>query len=58
MFTLSCESTVDLPWSYIQSRNISVIEYSYLVNGQVYPDDMGRNPDSMPQCCTLDLAQE
>ena len=49
MFTLSCESTVDLPWSYIQSRKISVIEYSYLVNDQEYPDDMGRNPDSMPQ---------
>ena len=49
MFILSCESTVDLPWSYVCSRNISVIEYSYFINGQEYSDDMGRNPESMEQ---------
>ena len=47
MFILSCESTVDLPWAYVQSRDISVIEYSYLIDGQEYPDDMGRHPGSM-----------
>lgn len=47
-FTLSCESTVDLPWAYVQGRGIPVIFYSYIVGGKEYPDDMGRNPDFLP----------
>ena len=47
-FTLSCVSTVDLPWAYVQGRGIPVIFYSYIVGGKEYPDDMGRNPDFLP----------
>ena len=42
-FILSCESTVDLPYSYVSGRNIPVLFYSYLANGQEYIDDMGRD---------------
>ena len=46
-FILSCESTVDLPYSYVQQRNIPVLFYSYLVEGQEYIDDMGRDPEAL-----------
>ncbi|MGM9647503.1 MAG: DegV family protein [Eubacteriales bacterium] len=42
-FRLSCESTVDLPYSYVSDRNISVLFYSYMIDGVEYPDDMGRD---------------
>lgn len=45
---LSCESTVDLPYSYVSGRDISVLFYSYSVDGQEYPDDMGRDPKALP----------
>ena len=48
-FQLSCESTVDLPYSYVAGRNIPVLFYSYTVNDQVYEDDMGRDPNALPQ---------
>lgn len=48
-FILSCESTVDLPFSYMNERNIPVMFYSYLVDGKEYPDDMLRNPDALPK---------
>ncbi len=47
-FQLSCESTVDLPYSYVTSRDISVIFYTYTLNGEEYYDDMGRNPQALP----------
>ena len=47
-FILSCESTVDLPFSYINGRDIPVLFYSYLMDGQEYPDDMGRDPQALP----------
>lgn len=48
-FILSCESTVDLPYTYVQNRDISVLFYSYSVDGTEYPDDMGRDPDALPR---------
>ena len=48
-FILSCESTVDLPYSYMASRGIPVIEYIYTMGGVEYADDMGRDPDAMPR---------
>ena len=48
-FILSCESTVDLPYSYVSGRNIPVIFYSYIVDGVSYVDDMERNPDALPR---------
>lgn len=47
-FILSCESTVDMPYDYINSRNIPVLFYYYIVDGQEYMDDMGRNPEALP----------
>lgn len=46
-FILSCESTVDMPYSRVHDRDISVLFYSYLVDGREYPDDMGRDPSSL-----------
>lgn len=48
-FILSCESTVDMPFSYVNSRNIPVIFYSYNVDGVDYVDDMQRDPTALPR---------
>ena len=48
-YILSCESTVDLPFSYVNGRGIPVLFYSYTVDGQEYPDDMERHQDSLSQ---------
>ena len=48
-FLLSCESTVDVPYAYLRSRGIPVIFYSYIVDEQAYPDDMGRDPEALPR---------
>lgn len=44
-FLLSCESTVE----YMHSCGIPVIFYSYIVDEQAYPDDMGRDPEVLPR---------
>ena len=48
-FILSCESTIDLPCTYTDERQIPVLHYAYSVDGQSYPDDMGRDPQSLPR---------
>ncbi|MCR5653922.1 MAG: DegV family protein [Ruminococcus sp.] len=48
-FILSCESTVDMPYSLINSRNIPVLFYSYTAGGKEYTDDMGRDPEALPK---------
>ena len=48
-FTLSCCSTVDLPYSYMESRDIPVLFYTYVVDGVEYEDDMGRDPEALPR---------
>ena len=54
-FTLSCESTVDLPFSYVDGRDIPVLFYSYLVDGKEYPDDMLRETGKVVRSiCLLD----
>ena len=35
-FILSCESTIDLPYSYCEQREIPVLFYSYQVDGVSY----------------------
>ena len=40
MFTLSCESTVDLTLDHLTKRNIPVIAYTYTIDGVEYHDDM------------------
>lgn len=48
-FCLSCESTVDMPYAVVARREIPVLFYSYTVDDQVYPDDMGRDPEALPR---------
>lgn len=45
-FQLSCESTVDLPYSYVSGRDISVLFYSYMIDNAEYTDDMGRDENA------------
>lgn len=45
-FQLSCESTVDMPYSYIAGRDISVLFYTYSMDGVEYEDNMGRDPEA------------
>ena len=40
MFTLSCESTVDLTLDHLTKRNIPALAYTYTVDGVEYADDM------------------
>ena len=47
-FILSCESTVDLPYAYVAGRDIPILFYSYMIDGETYTDDMGRDPASIP----------
>lgn len=47
-FILSCESTVDMPFSYVSGRDIPVLFYSYRVDDQEYVDDMLRDPNALP----------
>ncbi len=47
-FQLSCESTVDLSYDYISGRDISVLFYTYAIDGEEYVDDMGRDPNALP----------
>ncbi len=46
-FVLSCESTVDMPYREMLSRNIPVLFYSYMVDGEEYADDMGKDPEAL-----------
>ena len=46
-FILSCESTVDMPFSYIDGRDIPVIFYTYTSGGEQYVDDMKRDPNEL-----------
>lgn len=48
-FIISAESTVDLPYSYMEERDIPILFYSYEVDGTEYPDDMGRDPEALPR---------
>lgn len=48
-FILSCESTVDMPFSYVDGRDIPVIFYSYMIDGTEYVDDMLRDPEALPR---------
>lgn len=48
-YILSCESTVDLPYSYISGRDISVLFYSYSVGDKEYVDNMFRDPNALTE---------
>ena len=46
-FILSCESAVDLPYSYISGRDISVIFYTYSINGELFTDNMQQDEHNL-----------
>ena len=46
-YILSCESTVDMPYAYINGRGMPVLFYSYTVDGVEYEDDMIRDPQAL-----------
>ena len=48
-FILSCGSTIDVPYSYAQERDLSAIFYTYRIGEQEYVDDMGRDPEALPR---------
>lgn len=48
-FILSCESTVDMPYSYVEKRGIPVLFYTYQVEGQEYYDDMLRDENALSE---------
>ena len=47
-FILSCESTVDLPYAYVAGRDIPILFYTYMIDGETFVDDMGRDRGSIP----------
>ncbi len=48
-FTLSCCSTTDVPYTRMEKRGIPVLFYTYLIDGQEFVDDMGRDPKALPE---------
>ena len=52
-FQLSCESTVDLPYEYVVERNMSVIFYSYVIDGVEYEDNMERSVEARKKFYSL-----
>ena len=47
-FILSCCSTADLLYAYMEGRHIPFLFYTYVADGTEY-DDMGRDPQSLPR---------
>ena len=48
-FTLTCESTVDIPFDHMKNRNIDVLFYNVLIDGKQHEDDMCRTPNHMDE---------
>lgn len=40
MYVLSCESTADLTKDYAQKRNIEILHYDYVIDGESFVDEM------------------
>lgn len=51
-FILSCCSTADLLYAYMEGRHIPVLFYTYVADGTGY-DDMGRDPVALPRFCSF-----
>lgn len=41
-YILSCCSTADMPYEYFTEKNIPFICFHYILDGQEYPDDLGK----------------
>ena len=46
-FILSCESAVDLPYNYIIGRDISILFYTYSINGELFTDNMQQDSNNL-----------
>lgn len=46
-FLLSCESTVDMPYSHFANRNVEILFYTYEINGDIFEDDMCRHENAV-----------
>ena len=51
-FILSCCSTADLLYAYMEGRHIPVLFYTYVADGTEY-DDMGRDLAALPRFCSF-----
>ena len=41
-YVLTCCSTADMPYDYFKSRNIPVVYFHFVLDGEEYPDDLGQ----------------
>lgn len=48
MFNVSCESTCDLPFQYLDKRNCKILFYTYTIDDEELVDDMGRTTTALP----------
>lgn len=46
-YILSCESTIDLPYSYTIEHQLPILFYTYCVDGEEFTDDMGKKDGSL-----------
>ena len=59
MFTITCESTVDLSIEYLHKRNCDAICYSYFLGTEERVDHMQNTPETLEQFYKdLEEAQE
>ncbi|MCM1290129.1 MAG: DegV family protein [Corallococcus sp.] len=49
MYTVTCESTADLPYEYLRARNCKVIFYTYTIGEEEFEDNMGRDSGALAQ---------
>lgn len=49
MFTITCESTTDLPLKYLQQRNCQSLCYSYFLGTEERVDHMDNTPETLAQ---------
>ena len=47
MFTITCESTVDLPLEYLKKRNCDAVCYSYFIGTEERVDHMQNTPETL-----------
>ncbi len=46
-FIISCESTVDMPYSYFKKNEVPVLFYEYILNGETFKDNMEKSEDDI-----------
>lgn len=43
-YVISCESTVDMPYTFCKENELEIIFYSFVMNDRIYQDNMYREP--------------